>query len=222
MITHGEDIRPGFHKLYDLTERVLPSHINTSHPTPDEYYNYLILRDIKSNGLMKAGEFGHLITIPKKTLAKLLDQLCEDNVLTKVSIKKLDGQTYYAAKEVIEQFESPRTNSSVKILSPFDNLLINRKRTKEIFDFDYTLECYVTAKKRKVGYFSLPLLYKNQLIGQTDLKADRKTRTLIVNNLVWNPEVRISDKGKQQTIKAIEEFKKFNDCNTVSGLSQFF
>ena len=71
------------------------------------------------------------------------------------------------------------------LLSPFDNLIIQRERTKRIFYFDYTLECYVPAPKRKHGYFVLPVLWGDKFVGRMDPKADRDKKTLIIKKLVF-------------------------------------
>ena len=71
------------------------------------------------------------------------------------------------------------------MLSPFDNLIIQRERTKRLFDFDYSIECYVPAPKRKFGYFVVPILWGDKFVGRFDPKAERSTNTLIVNNIVF-------------------------------------
>ena len=78
-----------------------------------------------------------------------------------------------------------KNNTQIHLLSPFDNLIIQRERTKRLFGFDYTIECYVPAPKRKYGYFVLPVLWGNRFIGRLDPKADRQNNTFIVNNLVF-------------------------------------
>ena len=100
----------------------------------------------------------------------------------------------------------------------FTSQLIILYRLLELFDFQYTLECYVPAKKRKVGYFSLPLLYKAQFIGQIDLKVDRKTKILWVKNLVWEAAIKQPKKYMEVLKKALVEFAQFNDCNKIQSL----
>jgi len=212
--------RKGFQKIFDLRERVLPDHVDTTLPSEQEYYKYLILRDLQANGLMKAREIGHLITIPKNSLETVLKELVEDKVLTEVSVKGVEGSTYYAIQKDLATFETSRPKKQIKILSPFDNLIIQRKRMQELFDFDYILECYVTAAKRKVGYFSLPLLLGTDFVGQIDLKADRKTKVLLVKNLVWE-EKHVKNRTKLFPIleKALEEFREFNACVEIDWMS---
>ncbi len=210
--------RRGFQKVFDLTERVLPDQVDTRLPSETEYYKYLILRDIHANGLMKAREIGHLLTIPKDTLQKILAELIESGELLAVRIKELESEIYYASKEKMDAFQAGRRKKQFKILSPFDNLVIQRKRMKDLFDFDYTIECYVPAAKRKVGYFSLPLLWGTDFIGQIDLKADRKRKVLIVNNLVWEKNVINKEKVFPILKTALNEFRDFNGCLEIEGL----
>jgi len=75
----------------------------------------------------------------------------------------------------------------MRFLSPFDNLTIQRKRLKWLFDFDYTVEIYVPAPKRKYGYFVLPILWGDCLIGRLDAKAFALSGRLVVHNLVFEP-----------------------------------
>ena len=99
--------------------------------------------------------------------------------------------------------------SSVKILSPFDNLLIQRKRVAELFSFDYQIECYVPADKRKYGYFVLPILKGNTLFARMDARVNRKTARFEVLNLWFEAKPKLID--RQRLVKAIREFAKFNE-----------
>ena len=209
--------RKGFQKVFDLTERVLPDVVDTQMPSEQEYYKYLILRDIRANGLMKAREIGHLITVPKDTLQTLLAELLESGDLLEVSIKGLEPEIYYAIKEKLESFQSRKKKKQLKILSPFDNLVIQRKRMEDLFNFNYTLECYVPAAKRKVGYFSLPLLWGTDFVGQIDLKADRKRKVLLIKNLVWEEKVKDKEKLLPALKTALTKFRDFNECLEIEG-----
>jgi uncharacterized protein len=209
--------RKGFQKVFDLTERVLPAGVDLTTPTEAEYYKYLIRRDVSANGLMKAREIGHLVTIPKETLQHLLNEMVENGELTEVYIGVLGKEVYFASSEKLDTFNQRGVKKNLKMLSPFDNLVIQRKRMEELFDFNYTLECYVPADKRKIGYFSLPLLWGTDFVGQIDLKADRKRKTLIIKNLVWEKGIR--NKGKIQAAlqAALIAFRDFNSCMDIEG-----
>jgi uncharacterized protein YcaQ len=82
----------------------------------------------------------------------------------------------------------PKKAPSVStILTPFDPVTWNRDRASRVFAFDYKIEIYTPAAKRKFGYYSLPILMDDALVGRIDLKADRKAQTLIVRSAHWEP-----------------------------------
>lgn len=208
--------RQGFQKKFDLPERALPNNVNTNLPTEEEYFKYLIKRALKAQGLMKAREFGYLLKIDRKRFNALLGKMVKEGILEEVEIKKKEGEKYFALSNLLKDFTPTKNKKQVRILSPFDNLIIQRKRLKELFDFEYILECYVPAAKRKVGYFSLPILYGTDFMGQIDLKADRKKKVLIVKNLVWESKVKKTDAFLNAFNKKLSELMAFNNCKEIS------
>ena len=101
------------------------------------------------------------------------------------------------------------------VLSPFDVLNVFRHRLKDFFDFDYQIECFVPAPKRKYGYFSLPVLVGDTFVARMDSKADRKKRQLVVNNLHFE-SVKLSKPMIDKVCEAIKTFAKFNQCETIT------
>jgi uncharacterized protein YcaQ len=207
--------RKGFQKVFDLTERVLPADTDTRTPTRDEYIRHLIDRDIQAHGLVKAAEIGYLIKNTSADINRLLNQMLEQEEIVEVSIER-SASTYYTRAAYLEELPAINRERRIRILSPFDNLIIQRKRTEELFDFSYTLECYVPKKKRKIGYFSLPLLRGTEFVGQVDLKADRKAQILMVKNLVWEPGNEKKDHLREALEKSLREFADFNGCEDVA------
>ena len=197
------------------TERALPQNINTKMPTEKEYFKYLIQRDLRAHGLKKAREIGYLLKIDRKKLKTVLDGMVKSGEIEANEIKGLEGETYFSLPNALTNFSNKKTKKQFNILSPFDNVLIQRKRVKEIFDFDYLLECYVPEAKRKVGYFSLPLLYGSEFVGQIDLKADRKKKQLLVRNLVWENKVKRSDTILNAFRKKLYQLMLFNNCDEL-------
>src|SRR6185295_16368088 len=97
------------------------------------------------------------------------------------------------------------------LLSPFDPLIWDRARTRAVFAFDYRLECYVPAPKRRWGYFTLPILRRGRLIGRLDAKAHRATRVLEVKSLSVEPEVVASDAVVADIAGALRDFAAWHD-----------
>lgn len=206
--------RRGFQKVFDLTERVLPAGTDTRAPSRDEYICHLIDRDIQAHGLVKAAEIGYLLKNTSPDINRLLNQMLESGEIMEVSVEG-SGAAYYTLPGYLEDLPAVSRERRIRILSPFDNLIIQRKRTEELFDFSYTLECYVPEKKRKVGYFSLPLLRGTEFVGQIDLKAERKAKELIVKNLVWEAGKEKKDHLHEALQKSLRAFADFNGCVEV-------
>ena len=97
------------------------------------------------------------------------------------------------------------------ILSPFDIINVFRHRLRDFFDFDYQIECFVPAAKRKYGYFSLPILIGDQFVARMDSKADRKNHILIVNNLHFE-KTKFDDEMVTKLSEQLTAFSKFNQC----------
>jgi uncharacterized protein len=118
----------------------------------------------------------------------------------------------FALREALE-LNTPVESNIVRFLSPFDNLTIQRKRLNWLFDFDYIVEIYVPAEKRKYGYFVLPILWGDRLIGRMDAKANRPERQLVVHNLVFEPTFRDFKAVKSAFFDALKDFTRFQQCD---------
>ena len=204
--------RNNFHKVYDLTERVIPSDIDVSMPTEEEYIRFLIVRYLEANGLGLASEMAYLLKNTKSLVEKYLKEMQLSGELLQIKVGEMN---YYALPNVIELLNKPLSRSKLKILSPFDNLLIQRKRMQTLFDFDYQIECYVPEAKRKFGYFSLPILWDGKLVARMDCKADRKISVLHVNHLVLETNLKKTDTFSEALSKELKAFMDFNDCNQL-------
>lgn len=204
--------RHNFQKVFDLTERVLPDNIDTSFPSNEEYARYLIARFLKSHGLGNEAEFGYLRKGMKAAIHRELKHYVEKGEIIPLSI---EGKTYYTTGSHLELLNQRLPKRRVKILSPFDNLLIQRKRLAFLFDYDYQLECYVPQDKRQFGYFCLPLLWGDQFIGRLDAKADRQHKNLIVQNIFIEKKPSQLDRFKQELELSLQQFAQFNGCEQI-------
>jgi len=203
--------RQGFRKVYDLTERVLPENIDSYIPNTDEYVEYLINRSIQSQGLVAINEIDYLQKGIKPTLRKVLNDKLKKGEVRKVLIKNYNQEYYTFDSSFVGAI-----NKSIHILSPFDNLVIQRKRVKELFNFDYQIECYLPETKRKYGYYCLPLLYNNQFVGRLDPKADRKTGLFTVKNLWFESDFIAQEDFFYLFVKEIKSFCSFCGCHTIA------
>ena len=213
--------RDGFRKIYDLRENVLPNHINTTRPTDIEWCEFLVNRRIGAMGIATEYDIGYIRTAIRQLAArnikalmqKSLSNLLEQEVVIPVTV---NGITCYSHAETLEQLPVRSGTKRVRILSPFDNSVINRRRTMELFNFNYQLECYLPEKKRQYGYFCLPILYGDELIGRMDTKAIRSKGELLIRNIVLEPQIKITDQLMYCLGRGITVFAIDNHCTAAS------
>ena len=204
--------RVNFHKVYDLTENVLPEDIDTSTPSSEEYARFLIHRYLKANGLGQSSEISYLLKNTKTIISASLKEMLLSGELLKIEVA---DNTYYALPASLELINKPLARSKLKILSPFDNLLIQRKRMKTLFSFDYKMECYVPEAKRQYGYFSLPVLWDGKLVARMDCKAERKNSLLHIHQLTLEPSLLKTDAFSEALHKELALFLQFNNCRNL-------
>ena len=207
--------RDGFQKTYDLAERVLPHHINTSLPAPEEFAQHLVNQQMRCHGLMSIKGFTYLRKSPE--LRKTVKELVEERLSRQVyeEIKLPSGERYIINAGAFET-SLPRIQSRVSILSPFDNLVIQRDRLKALFQFDYQIECYLPEGKRRYGYFSLPILYRDQFVGRMDCKAHRKEGRLEIKSLHLEPHSFDETELYSAFVKSAKGFMAFQRCDSVT------
>ncbi len=207
--------RRNFHRIYDLTERVLPDHVDISMPDDSELGQFLVRRALSSYGIASGKEIvNHLHAASRETILNAIQDLVDEGIVVRVSIENEDR--YYALSDTIHNSTlSSSAAPKVFLLSPFDNLIIQRDRTSRLFGFDYVLECYMPEIKRKHGYFVLPVLWGNRLVGRLDPKADRKKRIMIIRNLRFEPDFDLFDEFLMPFARKLVEFAAFNNCRKI-------
>ena len=207
------DSRVNFHKVYNLKEKIIPNHLDITRPSDDEYAHFLINRYLKSNGIGKLDEFIYLIPNLKSLIESELKNMVENNEIEEVFV---EGSLYYILKSSYDLLNKPYPRELIKILSPFDNMIIQRKRLKKLYDFEYTLECYVPKEKRKYGYFALPIYYKDKFVARMDCAVDRKTKHLSVKQLIFEPKFNNIDGFEFSFRKEFNKFLALNDCKSYN------
>jgi uncharacterized protein YcaQ len=167
--------RDGFQKVYDLPERVLPDWVDKRLPSLQEYAAYLVDTTLRAHGFASLKSMTYLRRgrALRDAVRQLLDARIDAGSL--VAIDPGNGTRVYIDPERLES-RAPRSQARVRLLSPFDNAVIQRQRGREIFDFDYQIECYLPESRRQYGYFCLPLLYRDRFVGRIDCKAHREKR----------------------------------------------
>ncbi|MDC0663577.1 winged helix-turn-helix domain-containing protein [Marinobacter sp. SS21] len=212
--------RDGFQKTYDLTERVLPAHLNTAMPSVEEFATHLIDQQLRCHGMVSLKGLTYLrrnTELRKAVKVQVNDRLAQ-GTLEQVQVN--GGDVFLLEAGAFEQ-SLPRLKQRLKILSPFDNSVIQRDRLKALFQYDYQIECYVPEAKRQYGYFCLPLLYRDEFIGRMDCKAHRRIRQLEIKSLHLEPRSSDTDAVISALVDAVAQFLLFQNCDSVT-LTQIY
>jgi uncharacterized protein YcaQ len=192
MIAH----RHNFQRIYDLRERVLPSWDDAQLPTSDEMRRRLVLKAIRALGVTSARWIADYFRMSKRMIATLPAALADEGALERVQVAGWDDAAYIHPdnRALAESAAAGKLRPTLTtLLSPFDPLIWDRSRARAMFGFDYTIECYTPAAKRRYGYYNLAILRRGELIGRLDPKAHRKEQRFEIKALHLEPGVAITD-----------------------------
>lgn len=198
--------RDGMLKKYDLTERHFDWKTKPKMVTETEYANYILERTLKSQGVVSVDSVCYLEPKLKTLITKCILKKIISNELIELKISKNEKDVFYAKPETLDQ--NYLQNELTHILSPFDPLIIQRKRLKTFFDYDHLFEAYIPKEKRVFGYFTLPVLHENNIIALLDLKTDRAKKLVLIQNWAWLGKFK-SAKNKEIIEGELDKFEKF-------------
>lgn len=169
--------RTNFERFYDLPERVIPPEIMiTPTPSVEDAQRELLRISSRSLGIATASDLKDYFRIKGPGANQRIDELVEAGELRQVRVKGWSAPVY-----LHPEAQLPRWVRARALLSPFDSLVWFRDRTDRLFNFYLRLEIYTPAPKRVFGYYVLPFLLGDTLVGRVDLKADRKNGALLVH-----------------------------------------
>lgn len=176
--------RTGMLKTYDLTLRhfgwdKLPKAASTL-----EKIAYLLDRALRSQGIVSLDSICHLDAPSKAAVRKLIEARTRRGELVPVALVGVGKQEHWAAPATLDKSRAIESGL-VHILSPFDPLIIQRKRTNLFFGYDHRFEAYVPKEKRQLGYFALPVLVDGAIVAAIDLKTDRQGGKLLLQKWSW-------------------------------------
>lgn len=206
--------RSGMQKTYDITERILPTNIDLTEPSPIEFAEYLVKTYLRAYGFTTVKQITHLKTGQKlrKSVNEVLNTMLQEGTIQKVDIEGLPA--VFIQSELTEKAVR-KSNSNIRLLSPFDNSIIHRDRLNQFFDFDFRLECYTPKEKRQYGYFCLPILFGNTFIGRVDCKAHRKEKQFEIIQLhIENQNIDVEIWAKPFA-ELLRQFATFNGCESL-------
>ncbi len=204
----------GFQRLYDLAERVIP-HAVLEAPEPDEATRLreLAIRAVRARGaLTEAGIVEHWrLRGGAARIRPTVDKLVREGLLERLRIEDGGADVLVAADT---ELDPPRPTASV-LLSPFDNLLWDRPFARRVLGFDHVIEVYKRAHERQYGYYVLPLLWRDRIVGRVDLKSERGDGTLVVRALHLERGVRRSAALDEASDRALDRLRRIVELERV-------
>jgi len=207
--------RDGFQKSYDLPDQVIPDGVDRTMPSDREFAEHLLDQQLRCHAFvsLKGITYQRRNAALRNAVKALVTERLESGELDRID---LAGGEQFVCRAGLLDTPAPRAAEKMRILSPFDNAVIQRERLKAIFDYDYQIECYVPESKREFGYFCLPLLFRDQFVGRVDCKAHRARAELEVKFLHFCDHDFNEAQLVSAFIDAIAEFRDFQNCATVS------
>jgi uncharacterized protein YcaQ len=198
--------RLGMLKKYEITERHFAWESSPKAANEREILNYLLERALRTQGLVNLDSICYMDAKRKPAIRKLVEARMKRGSLVEVQLEDAKG-SYWAEPEVLERRFSP-IETLTHLLSPFDPLTIQRKRLETFFGYEHRFEAYVPKEKRKFGYFALPILSGDQIVGSIDLKTDRQRGRLLIQKWTWLKGFK-SQALKEEIEKELNRFERF-------------
>ncbi|MBA3242528.1 MAG: winged helix-turn-helix domain-containing protein [Acidobacteria bacterium] len=182
--------RQNFQRVYDLRERVLPSWHDEQLPPVEDVRRALALKAVRALGVTTAGWVGDYFRTDKRQAKETVATLAAEGRLLTIGVEGWNEPAYVhpSNRKLLNDAASGKLVPELTtLLSPFDPLVWDRARARSMFGFDYRLECYTPAPKRLYGYFTLPVLSRDALVGRADAKAHRKEGVFEVKSIHIEP-----------------------------------
>jgi uncharacterized protein YcaQ len=180
--------RRGFERRYGLAEQVLPAEVLAAPVAREDAVRELIARAARAYGVGTASDLADYWRIKdRRAVITAIDELQESGLLQPVTVEGWQSSGRPARAWMHRDAALPRRVDAAAILTPFDPVVWFRDRAERLFSFEYRIEIYTPAPRRRFGYYSLPVLIGDDLVGRVDLKADRSSSTLRVQSAWWEP-----------------------------------
>ncbi len=213
--------RVNFQRIYDVRERVIPEWVDRSEPTEEEGLKRMLEISLRSLGVCEPVQVGDYFHAKRTEVKPLVESLIADGTFVRVNAKLADREIHelLVHRENMPLLEMAADGEAragrTTFLTPFDSLFWARGRDMDFWKFRQTLECYVPEPKRIWGYFCLPILYGDRLVGRFDPKVERKTGVLRIKALHLEPGVRPSGRLVASVARAMRDFMRFHKATEL-------
>jgi uncharacterized protein YcaQ len=221
LFTSGELMiarRQNFQRIYDLRERIMPGWDDTMLPPADEMRRILALKAVRALGVTTARWVGDYFRTRKLETAAVVKTLADEGALLRAQVEGWSEEAFIHPDNtaLAERAAAGKLRPKLTtLLSPFDPVVWDRSRALALFGFDYRIECYTPAPKRRYGYFTLPILRRGALVGRLDAKAHRKEGRFEVKALHLEPGVPLADALIADVAGALRECAAWHKTPTV-------
>ncbi len=213
--------RINFQRIYDVRERVIPEWVDRREPTEKEALKRLLEISLRSLGACEPVQVGDYLHMKRTEAKPLVESLTRDGTFFKVKAKLADRDIHELLVHrenmpILEKAADGEVRATrTTFLTPFDSLFWARGRDISFWKFRQTLECYVPEPKRIWGYFCLPILYGDRLVGRFDPKVERRSGVLRIKALHLEPGVRLSAKLVSGVARAMRDFMRFHNATEL-------
>lgn len=184
---------PNFQRVYDLPERLIRGEDCSSRWRTADAHRELLQRAATCLGVATSNDLADYYRMSPGESAPRVEELIEDGALAEVAVDGWSGPAYLA-----KNARSPRNIGGASLLSPFDPVVWFRPRARRVFGFEYRIEIYTPAAKRRWGYYVLPFRLGDRIAARVDLKADRKSAILLLQNAYLE-----EDADSEETVTAL-------------------
>jgi uncharacterized protein YcaQ len=222
LFTAGEVMvarRQSFQRVYDLRERVNPTWDDARLPPRAQADRALVLDSVRALGVTTTRWVADYYRMPRATTPRLVEELASEGKLLRARVDewKDDAFIHPDNAELAERAASGTLRSTLTtLLSPFDPLVWDRARASAFFGFDYRIECYTPAPKRRYGYYVLPVLRRGELVARLDAKAHRQKGEFEVKALYLEPGARVSEGLASDIGGAVREAAEWHGTPAVA------
>ena len=200
--------RFGMVKSYELPQRHFGWARRPRAASARQTLDYLLDRALRAQGVVSLDSVCHLDAPRKPAIRALIESRVRRRLMRPVTLEGAGKVEHWVAADTLDRLFEPAQATQVHLLSPFDPLVIQRKRLKLMFGYEHRFEAYVPKDRRVFGYFALPALVGDRVAAAIDLKTDREQRRLLVQRWTWLPDAtRRADKPLIE--EALHRFEKF-------------
>ena len=201
--------RTGMLKTYELMTRHFGWDSPPKPASATETTIYLLDRALRAQGLVSLDSICHLDAPSKAAVRRLIEARVRRKEMVAIELEGAGKQEHWARAETLEQPAGEGDPGLVHVLSPFDPLIIQRKRTELFFDYGHRFEAYVPREKRLFGYFALPVVVGEDIVAAIDLKTDRKAKKLLMQKWSWVGKGAAKAPRKEYKRRIEEELHRF-------------